>query len=84
MPRLLALTSFTRTSLSVGVVWSLWHYPVIVAVVPHYLPRLPLWSDTRFTRAHALYSRLGFVRTGERALPGDVNQTREYRYDLDL
>jgi GNAT superfamily N-acetyltransferase len=45
------------------------------------LRHLVLWSDTRFDRAHALYERMGFRRTGERELPGDVNQTREYRYE---
>lgn len=42
---------------------------------------LVLWSDTRFARAHALYERLGFRWTGERELAGDINQTREYRYE---
>jgi len=42
---------------------------------------LVLWSDTRFDRAHALYERLGFRRTGEREIAGDVNQSREYRYE---
>lgn len=42
---------------------------------------LVLWSDTRFDRAHVLYQRMGFRRTGERELPGDVNRTREYRYE---
>ncbi|MBI3457366.1 MAG: GNAT family N-acetyltransferase [Candidatus Rokubacteria bacterium] len=42
---------------------------------------LVLWSDTRFDRAHALYERLGFQWTGERELAGDINQTREYRYE---
>ena len=45
---------------------------------------LILWSDTRFDRAHVLYERMGFQRTGERELPGDANQTREYRYELPL
>jgi hypothetical protein len=40
-----------------------------------------LWSDTRFDLAHRLYERLGFHRTGERELPGDVNDTREFRYE---
>jgi GNAT superfamily N-acetyltransferase len=48
------------------------------------IPHLTLWSDTRFDRAHALYARLGFRRTGERTLAGDPNQTREYRYELSL
>lgn len=43
--------------------------------------RLVLWSDTRFVRAHRLYTRMGFRQTGERALPGDVNQTREFRFE---
>jgi N-acetylglutamate synthase-like GNAT family acetyltransferase len=42
---------------------------------------LVLWSDTRFDRAHALYERMGFGKTGERELPEDLNQTREFRYE---
>jgi putative acetyltransferase len=45
---------------------------------------LLLWSDTRFDRAHALYARMGFRQTGEREIPGDVNQTREFRYERDV
>ncbi|MGH7321480.1 MAG: GNAT family N-acetyltransferase [Candidatus Rokuibacteriota bacterium] len=41
---------------------------------------LILWSDTRFDRAHALYERMGFRRTGERAL-ADANESREFRYE---
>lgn len=44
---------------------------------------LVLWSDTRFDRAHALYERMGFRRTGERTL-NDINQSREYRYERTL
>jgi putative acetyltransferase len=44
---------------------------------------LNLWSDTRFDRAHTLYERMGFQRTGERAL-NDINQSREYRYERRL
>ena len=44
---------------------------------------LLLWSDTRFDHAHVLYGRLGFQRTGERAL-SDVNHTREYCYERAL
>jgi putative acetyltransferase len=43
--------------------------------------RLVLWSDTRFERAHRLYLRMGFVRRGERTLPEDVNDTREYGFE---
>lgn len=45
------------------------------------LARLVLWSDTRFVHAHRLYLRHGFRQTGERVLPEDVNQTREYHFE---
>ena len=47
----------------------------------HGMSRLILWSDTRFEQAHRLYTRTGFRQTGERHLPGDVNDTKEYRFD---
>jgi len=46
--------------------------------------RLVLWSDTRFVHAHRLYLRHGFRQTGERELPEDVNQTREYHFERDV
>ncbi len=49
----------------------------------HDIARLILWSDTRFSHAHALYERLGFERTGERTTL-DVNQSREYRYERSV
>ena len=42
---------------------------------------LILWSDTRFDLAHRLYTRMGFARTGERTMVGDVNDSREYRFE---
>ena len=45
------------------------------------ISRLILWSDTRFDQAHRLYTRMGFQRTGERTLPDDLNQTREYGFE---
>jgi RimJ/RimL family protein N-acetyltransferase len=48
------------------------------------IARLVLWSDTRFDRAHALYERMGFHRTGERTIPGDVNNSREFRYEREV
>jgi len=45
------------------------------------ITRLILWSDTRFDQAHRLYTRMGFRQTGERTLPDDLNQTREYGYE---
>jgi GNAT superfamily N-acetyltransferase len=43
--------------------------------------RLVLWSDTRFEQAHRLYRRVDFRQTGERTLPNDPNQTREYCFE---
>jgi len=43
--------------------------------------RLVLWSDTRFEQAHRLYRRIDFRQTGERTLPNDPNQTREYCFE---
>lgn len=45
---------------------------------------LCLWSDTRFEHAHRLYERLGFRRDGERELVGDLNDSREYRFERDV
>ena len=48
------------------------------------ITRLELWSDTRFEHAHRLYLRTGFHQDGERTLPGDLNDTREYRFERDV
>jgi GNAT superfamily N-acetyltransferase len=46
--------------------------------------RLDLWSDTRFTDAHRLYQRLGFVRSpGAREL-GDLSGSVEYHFAKTL
>ena len=46
--------------------------------------RLALWTDTRFTDAHRLYERMGFVRSGpERALH-DVSSSLEFPYAKGL
>jgi ribosomal protein S18 acetylase RimI-like enzyme len=42
------------------------------------------WSDTRFTRAHSLYERLGFVRTGEERALLDISATREFLFRQPL
>jgi uncharacterized protein len=42
VPRLFASLSFTRTSLVTGLVWAAWHYPVVVAVLPVFIPKLPI------------------------------------------
>jgi putative acetyltransferase len=42
------------------------------------------WSDTRFTQAHRLYERLGYLRAdGTREL-GDVSNSVEYRFEKAL
>jgi putative acetyltransferase len=46
--------------------------------------RLVLWSDTRFENSHRLYRRLGFAQVGERTVEGDVNDSREYRFERDV
>ena len=46
--------------------------------------RLVLWSDTRFENSHRLYRRLGFAQLGERMVEGDVNDSREYRFERDV
>jgi GNAT superfamily N-acetyltransferase len=48
------------------------------------LARLVLWSDTRFENSHRLYRRLGFEQLGERAIEGDINASREYRFERDV
>jgi len=43
-----------------------------------------LWSDSRFTRGHRFYEKLGFVRwPGERYL-ADISATWEYHYRKPL
>ena len=40
--RLLQVTSFTRASLLTGVIWSVWHYPLIFVLLPKFRPGLPV------------------------------------------
>lgn len=42
-PRLLEITTFARASIIRGVIWSLWHYPLIIFLLPRYRPGLPVW-----------------------------------------
>jgi RimJ/RimL family protein N-acetyltransferase len=48
------------------------------------LARVVLWSDTRFETSHRLYRRLGFEQCGERVVEGDINHSREYRFERDV
>ncbi|WP_342359143.1 GNAT family N-acetyltransferase [Terrarubrum flagellatum] len=43
-----------------------------------------LYSDTRFTRAHAFYERLGFVRLPGVRLLHDISHTLEFGFRLPL
>lgn len=45
---------------------------------------LELWTDTRFTRAHAFYRRRGFVFTGAERDLRDVSASREYHFRLTI
>ncbi|MDQ3178958.1 MAG: GNAT family N-acetyltransferase [Acidobacteriota bacterium] len=42
-----------------------------------------LWSDTRFTKAHRLYERLGFERFGKRRLR-DLNNSVEFGFRISI
>jgi GNAT superfamily N-acetyltransferase len=46
--------------------------------------RLELWSDTRFTDAHRLYERLGWVDTGRRRDLHDPSATTEQHFVRDV
>jgi putative acetyltransferase len=45
--------------------------------------RMILWSDTRFTKAHALYEGLGYQRSVSRSL-GDISKSREFFFEKAL
>jgi RimJ/RimL family protein N-acetyltransferase len=42
--------------------------------------RVVLWTDSRFTQAHRLYQRLGYVDTGERRDLDDLSNTTELEF----
>jgi len=43
LPRLHSLMGFTNASLATGLIWSIWHFPVVIAVFPLYRPGVPVW-----------------------------------------
>ena len=45
--------------------------------------RMVLWSDTRFTKAHALYEGLGYHRGKTRPL-GDISNSIEFHFEKAL
>ena len=44
------------------------------------VPRLRIWTDTRFTRAHRFYERQGFVAAGAIRALDDLSNSLEYPY----
>lgn len=46
--------------------------------------RMVLYSDTRFTAAHAMYERLGFIRIGGERAVGDISGSIEYCFEKAL
>lgn len=57
---------------------------VEVHAAAHGATRIELWSDTRFTDAHALYGQLGYRPTGEDRELHDPSSTTEWRFVRDL
>ena len=48
------------------------------------LPRVFLWTDTRFADAHRLYERLGYARATETRALNDKSHSVEYHYEKEL
>lgn len=46
--------------------------------------RMIFWSDTRFTDAHRLYKRLGYIQTGKQRDLGDISNSSEYHFEKTL
>jgi GNAT superfamily N-acetyltransferase len=46
--------------------------------------RVILWSDTRFTKAHALYEGLGYTRGPVTRSLGDISLSREFFFEKAL
>jgi putative acetyltransferase len=46
--------------------------------------RMILWSDTRFSAAHALYAKLGYRRGSNTRSLGDISQSREFFFEKML
>ena len=47
-----------------------------------YSNRVYLWTDTRFTKAHKLYEKLGFVSDGRCKPLHDINDSYEWYYEF--
>jgi len=42
-PRLIEITTFTRASSIRGIIWSVWHYPLVIVLLPRFRRDLPVW-----------------------------------------
>lgn len=42
-PRLVAAYGLVKASLLTGLIWSAWHYPVAIALLPRFRPTVPVW-----------------------------------------
>jgi putative acetyltransferase len=50
----------------------------------HGARRIELWSDTRFTTAHAVYERCGYRKTGRTRDLHDLSNTTEFHFEKEL
>jgi membrane protease YdiL (CAAX protease family) len=46
VPQLVEVVGVTGASLVVGLIWSAWHYPLMLFVLPRFRPEPPLWYAT--------------------------------------
>lgn len=44
------------------------------------IPEVELWTDNRFTLAHKVYAKIGYVQTGETRDLNDLSQTTEFQF----
>ncbi len=52
--------------------------------VEHGFRRVEFWSDTRFTRAHAFFAKLGFEKGGTRRMADGYEPYEEYQFTREL
>lgn len=70
VPRLYSLVGFTWTSLITGLIWSVWHYPIIIVLFPLSRPAVPIcYALACFTVTVAAIS---FVHSWLRLRSGSV------------
>jgi len=68
--RLVSMTTFTRASLIRGVIWSLWHYPLVIVLLPRFRPGFPIvYALACMTVA---ITAISFVYTWLRVVSGSI------------